>query len=108
MFIEKIVTGYESGGHHFDPESKCQSTEYKLRNSSSYKKLTVVSSARKALLTIVWYSEGINHIEFLKEGKTVNADQCVATLQKLRARLRRGRSRKTLGNTRVCRMKTLY
>ena len=73
-FIQQIVTGDESWVHHYDPESKRQSMEYRHKNSPCPRKFKVVASARKVLLTIFWDCEGEFHIEFLKQGKTVNSD----------------------------------
>ncbi|GFR89200.1 transposase [Elysia marginata] len=63
-FLRQIVTGDESWVHHYDPESKQQSKEYRHKTSPSPKKLKVFSSARKVLLTIFWDSEGVVHTEF--------------------------------------------
>ncbi|GFR70867.1 histone-lysine N-methyltransferase SETMAR [Elysia marginata] len=91
-FLRQIVTGDESWVHHYDPESKQQSKEYRNKTSPSLKKLKVFSSARKVLLTIFWDSEGVVHTEFLEQGNTVNSTKYVNTLEKLKARLRQVRS----------------
>ena len=93
-FLRQIVTGDESWVHHYDPESKQQSKEYRHKTSPSPKKFKVYSSARKVLLTIFWDSEGVVHTEFLEQGNTVNSTKYVNTLEKLKARLRRVRSEK--------------
>ena len=93
-FLRQIVTGDESWVHHYDPESKQQSKEYRHKTSPSPKKFKVFSSARKVLLTIFWDSEGVVHTEFLEQGNTVNSTKYVNTLEKLKARLRRVRSEK--------------
>jgi histone-lysine N-methyltransferase SETMAR len=90
-FIRRIVTGDESWAHHYDPENKRQSMEYRHKNSPSPKKFKVVASAGKVMMTIFWDCEGVVHTEFLKHGNTVNSDRYVTTLQKLRARLLRVR-----------------
>ncbi|GFR92510.1 transposase [Elysia marginata] len=63
-FLRSIITGDESWVHHYDPESKMQSMQYRHKNSPAPKKFKVVASARKVLLTIFWDMEGIVHIEF--------------------------------------------
>ncbi|GFR95722.1 histone-lysine N-methyltransferase SETMAR [Elysia marginata] len=55
-FIQRIVTGDESWVHHHDPESKRQSMEYRHKSSPSPRKLKVVASARKVMLTVFWDS----------------------------------------------------
>ena len=88
----RVVTGDESWVHHFDPESKVQSMEYRHKTSPSPRKFKVISSARKVLLTIFWGMKGVVHIEFLKRGHTVNSEKYISTIRTLKARLRRTRS----------------
>ena len=65
-FLERVVTGDESWVHHFDPESKVQSMEYRHKTSPSPRKFKVIASARKVLLTIFWDMKGVVHMEFLR------------------------------------------
>ena len=90
--MERVVTGYESWVHHFDPESKVQSMEYRHKTSPSPRKFKVIASARNVLLTIFWDMKGVVHMEFLKQGHTVNSEQYISTQRTLKARLRRVRS----------------
>ncbi|GFR59982.1 histone-lysine N-methyltransferase SETMAR [Elysia marginata] len=77
-FIQRIVTGNESWVHLYDSESKRQSMECRHKSSPSPRKFKVVASARKGMLTVFWDSEGIAHIEFLKEGNAVKKAKCQA------------------------------
>ncbi|GFS22655.1 histone-lysine N-methyltransferase SETMAR [Elysia marginata] len=52
--IQRIVTGDESWIHHYNPESKRQSMEYRHKSSPSPMKFKVVASARKVMLTVFW------------------------------------------------------
>jgi [histone H3]-lysine36 N-dimethyltransferase SETMAR len=88
-FIDQIVTGDESWAHHFDPENKRQSMEFRHLGSPPPRKFKVVASAGKVLMTIFWDCQGIVHTEFLKRGNTINSDRYVETLKKLRRRLQR-------------------
>lgn len=90
-FICRIVTGDESWVHHYDPENKRQSMEYRHKNSPTPKKFKTVASAGKVLMTIFWDCQGVIHTEFLERGNTVNSDRYVETMKKLRARLLRVR-----------------
>ena len=90
-FIQRIVTGDESWVHYYDPESKRQSMEYRHKSSPSPRKFKVVASARKVMLTVFWDSRGIVHMEFLKQGNTVNSERYISTLRKLSVRLKRVR-----------------
>ena len=89
-FLERVVTGYESWVHHFDPESKVQSMEY--RHKTSPRKFKVIALARKVLLTIFWDMKGVVHLEFLQQGHTVNSEKYISALRTLKARLRRVRN----------------
>ena len=76
--LRQIVTVGESWVHHYDPESKQQSKEYRHKTSPSPKKFKVFSSARKVLLTIFWDSKGVVHTEFSEQGNTVNSTKYVS------------------------------
>jgi hypothetical protein len=94
-FLLNIVTGDESWFHHFDPETKRQSTEWHHRTSPKKKKLKTVPSASKVMGTVLCDSEGCILVDFLeKKGKTFNAARYVQTLNKLRHELREKRPRK--------------
>ena len=93
-FLRSIITGDESWVHHYDPESKMQSMQYRHKNSPAPKKFKVVASAWKVLQTIFWDMEGIVHIEFLEQGTTINSQRYVSTLRALKGRLRRVRQDK--------------
>ncbi|GFR72797.1 histone-lysine N-methyltransferase SETMAR [Elysia marginata] len=90
-FIQRILTRGESWVHHYDPESKRQSMEYKHKSSPSPRKFKDVTSARKVMLAVFWDSEGIVHIEFLKQDYTANSERPISTLRKLKVRLKRVR-----------------
>ncbi|GFR64422.1 histone-lysine N-methyltransferase SETMAR [Elysia marginata] len=51
-FIQRIVTGDESWVHHYDPDIKRQSMEYRHKSSPSPRKFKVITSARKVMLTV--------------------------------------------------------
>ena len=65
---------------------------YRHKTSPSPRKFEVIASARKALSTIFWDMKGVVHMEFLKQGHTVNSEKFILTLGTLKARLRRVRS----------------
>ena len=79
-FLQRIVTGDESWVHHYDPECKAQSMEYRHKTSPSPRKFKVVASARKVLFTVFWDMEGVVHMEFLEQGQTVNSERYISTL----------------------------
>ena len=57
IFLDKIITGDETWVHHYDPESKGQSMEWKHPQSPCKKKFKTQPSAGKLMLTIFWYSQ---------------------------------------------------
>ncbi|GFR75463.1 histone-lysine N-methyltransferase SETMAR [Elysia marginata] len=112
-FIQQIVTGDESWVRHHDPESKRQSMEYRHKSSPTPRKFKVVASARKVMLTVFWDSEGIVHIEFLKQGNTINPEWYISTLRKVSVRVKHVHPQSTQygitttpGRTQVARLKT--
>ena len=58
-FIERVVTQDETGVHHFGPESKMQSQQFKRPGSPTPKKFKRVHSAVKGMASIFWDSQGV-------------------------------------------------
>ena len=88
------MTGDESWFHHFEPETKRQSMEWRHLHSQS-KKTKAVPSAVKMMGTVFWDAEGLILVEFLERGQTITAARYVQTLHKLLRALRdkrRGRN----------------
>jgi hypothetical protein len=56
-FLYKIVTMDESWVHHFDPETKQSSMEWRHSNWPPPKKFRVQSSAGKVMLSFFWHSK---------------------------------------------------
>jgi hypothetical protein len=57
-FLNRIITGDEIWIHHYDPESKCQSMQWKNPASPLSKKFKTQPSARKVMLTVFWNYQG--------------------------------------------------
>ena len=87
----KIVTGNESWIHHFDPEEKRLSMEYRHTSFSRPKKFKTMPSAGKILLTVFRDSQRVYMTEFLESGKTVNSARYIETIKNLRRRVCRVR-----------------
>ena len=93
-FIDRVVTQDETWVHHFDPESKIQSMQWKHPGSPPPKKFKRVSSAGKVMASIFWDSQGVIMIDYLEQGRTINGAYYAAELRHLRqeiARKRRGK-----------------
>jgi len=72
-FLTRIVTGDETWVHHFAPESKRQTMEWKHLGSPVKKKFKSQPSAGKVMLTIFWDSQGIILEHYLERGTAVNS-----------------------------------
>jgi histone-lysine N-methyltransferase SETMAR len=71
--INTIVTGDESWVHHYQPESKRVSVQWKHPSSPSTKNCKVTSSAGKVMLTVFWDSHGVLLAQFQMRGENVNS-----------------------------------
>lgn len=90
-FLNSVVTGDETWVHHYEPESKRASMEFRRKGSPSPRKFKTFPSAGKLMLTVFWDMNGVILIEFLQPGSTVNSDSYTKTLSNLKARIRRVR-----------------
>ena len=79
-FFAKLVTGDETWVHHWDPETKQESMQWKHKGSPPPKKFRTQSSAGKAMATIFWDCEGILLTEYMAKHTTINAQSYANTL----------------------------
>ena len=84
----RIVAGYESWFHHFEPEKKRQSMEMHNLHSPSNNKAKTLPSFAMVMSTVFWNAEVLTLAGFLDPGKTITAALYVQTLQNLRRALR--------------------
>ena len=82
QLLFNIVTGDESWIHHFDPEEKRLSMQYRHTSSPRPKKFKTMPSAGKILLTVFWSSQRVYMTEFLEAGNTVNSARYIETIKK--------------------------
>jgi len=80
-FLERIVTGDETWVHHYDPESKRQSMEWRHSSFPTQKKFKRQPSAKKVMLTLFWDMHGPILVHFQAHGQTVNSANYCAMLQ---------------------------
>ncbi|KFD52867.1 hypothetical protein M514_06177 [Trichuris suis] len=93
-FFERIVTGDETWIYQYEPRNKIQSKQWLPTGSAGPVKLKAERSARKAMATIFWDSDGVILTDFLEGERTVTASSYKAVLRKLKtalARRRRGK-----------------
>lgn len=92
--LDRIVTMDETWIHHYDPETKEQSKEWKHAGSPRPKKFRVQKSAGKVLASIFWDKDGIIMSDYLEQGKTVTGAYYSTLLTRLREKIvekRRGK-----------------
>jgi hypothetical protein len=65
QFLERIVTAYETWGHHYQPESKAQSMAWKRPTSPVAQKFKSQPSASKIMLTLFWDMEDAILVHFI-------------------------------------------
>lgn len=90
-FFDRVITGDETWVHHYEPESKRRSMQWRHSTSPRPKKFKSQKSAGKIMATVFWDAQGLILVDFLPKGETINSEAYIETLQKLRARIRRVR-----------------
>lgn len=93
-FLGRFVTVDETWVHHFDPESKVQSKEWRHRGSPPPRKFRVQPSAGKIMATIFWDAEGILLIDYLERGQTITGQYYATLITQLRDSIKEKRKGK--------------
>lgn len=65
-FLAHVVTQDETWVHHFDPETKSQSMQWKHSTSPTPKKFKTSSSSGKVMASVFWDSQGVIRIDYFK------------------------------------------
>ena len=86
-FLDHIITSDKTWCHHYKPESKWQSMEWRHVNSPSKKKFKMLPSVGKVMCTFFWDRKGVILLVFLEPRQTINSDLYIAMLTKLNARI---------------------
>ncbi|GFU29414.1 histone-lysine N-methyltransferase SETMAR [Nephila pilipes] len=87
-FLKTIVTGDESWCLEYDPETKCQSSEWTSPGKGRPMKVRASKSKTKTMLLVFFDSRGIIHHEFLRQGSTVTGAFYKDMLHRLLKRMR--------------------
>jgi histone-lysine N-methyltransferase SETMAR len=93
-FLDRLVTMDETWVHHYDPETKEQSKEWKHAGSPRPKKFRAQKSAGKVLASVFWDKDGIILLDFLEQGRTITGAYYSELLTKLHKKIlekRRGK-----------------
>jgi [histone H3]-lysine36 N-dimethyltransferase SETMAR len=83
-FLARFVTVDETWAHHFTPESKQQSMQWKHTDSPCPKKAKAIPSAGKVMVTVFWDTEGILLLDYLQKGQTITGTYYANLLMRLR------------------------
>jgi len=70
-FLRRFITMDETWIHHYTPESKQRSKQWKEAGCSAPKKTRSVPSAGKVMASVFWDAEGILFIDYLEKGETI-------------------------------------
>ena len=68
-FLLSIVAQDKTWVHHFDPELKSQSLQWKHSSSPPPRKFKVVPSSGMVMTSVFWDCEGIIYIDYLQKGQ---------------------------------------
>lgn len=90
-FLGRFVTVDETWVHHFDPESKRQSMQWKHASSPAPKKFRVQASAGKVMATVFWDAEGVLYIDYLQRGTTITGQYYANLIAKVREAIKQKR-----------------
>ena len=89
--MKTIITGDESWVYGYNLETKAQSSQWKTPGSPSPKKARQVRSKVKLMLTVFFGHEGVVHDNYAADSETVNRENYVEILRRLRDAVRRKR-----------------
>ena len=84
QFPCSIITMDETWVHHYQPETKEQSKQWKHTSSLTPKKAKVVLSSGKVMASVFWDLQGIILIEYLQKGHTVTGQHYSGQMKRLR------------------------
>ena len=96
-FFKRLITQDETWVHHYDPETKVLSMQWKHFASPPPKKARVQPSAGKVMLTVFWDQDGVVMTDFLAKATTITGAYYASLLRKLREAIkikRRGKINK--------------
>ncbi|GFW06979.1 uncharacterized protein TNCV_3691751 [Trichonephila clavipes] len=90
-FMQRIFSGDETWCHHYEPETKRDSMQWKHASSPPPKKFRAVKSTGKVLLTLFFEVQGPLLVEFLEHRKSINSNAYCETLRRLRRSIKNKR-----------------
>ena len=83
-----LVTGDETWLHHWDPDTKKESMQWKRSGSPPPKKFCTQPSAGKVMATVFWDTKGIILIDYKPAGTSVTGEYYANVIKQLRAAIK--------------------
>ena len=83
-FHTRLVTGDETWLHHWDPDTKNESMQWKRPGSPPPKKFRTQSSASKVMAMVFWDSKGIILIDYKPAGTSITGEYYANVIKQLR------------------------
>lgn len=90
-FMRRFITTDETWVHHYTPELKEQSKQWKHRDSPPPKKAKTTASAGKIMASVFWDAKGIIMIDYLPKGKTITGEYYANLLDQLKQNIAKKR-----------------
>ena len=92
-FHTRLVTGDETWFHHWDPDTKKESMQWKCPGSPPPKKFRTQPSASKVMATVFLDSKGIILIDYKSAGTSITGEYYANVIKQLRVAIK-GRKKK--------------
>lgn len=90
-FLARFVTMDETWVHHYTPESKQQSKQWKKPDEPTPKKAKTILSAGKVMASVFWDAKGVIMVDYLAKGETINSAYYCTLLRRLRETIKEKR-----------------
>jgi histone-lysine N-methyltransferase SETMAR len=90
-FVSRFIAMDETWIHHYIPESKQQSKQWREAGCSAPKRTRWVPSAAKVMASVFWDDEGILFIDYLEKGQTITGEYYSNLLTRLDKQIREKR-----------------
>ena len=90
-FHTRLVTGDETWLHHWDPDIKKESMQWKHPGSAPPKKFRNQPSASKVMATVFWDSKGIILIDYKPAGTSITGEYYANVIKQLRVAIKEKR-----------------
>ena len=90
-FHPHLVTGDETWLHHWDPDTKKESMQWKRPGSPPPKKFRTQPSASKVMATVFWDSKGIILIDYKPAGTSITGEYYANVIKQLKVAIKEKR-----------------